>query len=643
MRIHSRDITRCCFTCALPLALVLALFAGQGFAQSSTGPSYVAPRPAVAAPVDRPFAGLMRVDVDATDVARRIFRVHQQVPVGASAGGAVTLLYPRWEAASHGPSLTVTDLAGLEISAAGRRLPWRRDAYEPHAFHVQVPAGTQQLEVRFQMVAGGELLTRDIVSVPWQRLLLYPAGWYARNIPVSAGLTLPNGLRPFSALDVERARGTHYDFKTTSLETLLDTPVLAGRHAAQVPLGGAVSLDIVALRPEDLQVPPARVAELRALLAQLRAVFGPPPFARYAILARLSDEGASGGTEHRTSSENGLASSHFREWPDQILSRDLIAHEIVHAWNGFYRTPADLWAPTPNVPVSGSLLWMYEGQTEFWGRVLATRAGQFTPDEVRDRLALEAAEVAMRPGRAWRSLSDDVHYPAFMLRQPVAWRDWQRRRDYYSEGVMLWLAVDAELRARSGGERGIDDFAQRFFAGATPDAPTRTYTFDDICATLNAVAPADWAGFLRGWIDAHDELDTTRGLTQHGWALVYTDTPTAAFRASEEEAGVSDLSHSLGLAVRADGLVRTVVWNGPAFAAGLRPGTRVLTVNGAPFDQDALRDAVRGSTRRPIVLGIAQDAHRADVHIQYAGPLRYPRLERLADRPDTLARLLAPR
>ncbi|MCC8537805.1 M61 family peptidase [Xanthomonas axonopodis pv. poinsettiicola] len=634
-----------CFPRAVMLSVVLAVVATAAFAQSNAGPVYLAPSATVAPPVDRLFAGVMEVRVDASDVARRIFHVQQRVPVAP--GAAVTLLYPRWEAASHGPSLTVTDLAGLQVSAAGRRLKWRRDAYEPHAFHVDVPTGTQAIDVQFQMVAGGDLLTRDIVSVPWQRLLLYPAGWYARNIPVTATLTLPEGLRPFSALDVEHAQGAHYRFRTTSLETLLDAPVLAGRHTAQLPLSGAgagaVSLDVVALRPGDLHVPPARVAELQALVAQLRAVFGPPPFARYAILARLSDEGSSGGTEHRASSENGLASSHFQQWPEQLLYRDLIVHEIVHAWNGFYRTPADLWAPTPNVPVSGSLLWMYEGQTEFWGRVLATRAGQFSADEVRDRLAIDAAEIAQRPGRAWRPLSDDVHYPAFMLRQPVAWRDWQRRRDYYAEGVMLWLAVDAELRARSGGDRGIDDFAQRFFAGATPDAPTRTYTFDDICAALHAVAPADWAGFLRGWVDAHDELDTTRGLTRHGWALVYTDTPTAVFRASEEEAGVSDLSYSIGLAVRADGMVRTVTWNGPAFAAGLRPGTRLRTVNGAPFDQQALRDAVRGSTHRPIVLGIAQDGHHAEVAIAYAGPLRYPRLQRLADRPDTLARLLAPR
>lgn len=626
------------------MALALGLASLPASAQPTPGPVYVEPGGAVALPADRAFDGSIELHVDATDLQHRIFTVRQRIPVGT--GGAVTLLYPQWEAASHGPSLTVTDLASLIVEAAGRRIPWRRDPYQPHAFHVEVPPGTSAIDVRFQMVAGGDLLTPDIVSVPWQRLILYPAGWYARNIAVAATLALPPGLRPFTAMEVEATQGSALRFRETTLETLLDSPVLAGRYTARVPLTapgrGEVSLDLVAPGPGDLAIPPARTAELRKLMQQMRAVFGSTPFERYEILARLNDDGASGGTEHRTSSENELPSSHFRDWPGQILSRDLIAHEIVHAWNGFYRTPADLWAPTPNVPVAGSLLWMYEGQTEFWGRVLATRAGQFTPAELRDRLAIEAAEIAARPGRAWRPLSDDVNYPTFMLRQPVPWRDWQRRRDYYSEGVMLWLAVDAELRERSGGHRGIDDFARRFFAGATPDAPARTYRFDDICRALDEVAPADWAHFLRRWIDAHDELDTSSGLTRHGWRLIFTDTPTAAFRANEDEAGVADLTYSIGLTVRADGTVRAVAWGGPAFQAGMRPGNRIVNVNAAPFDGDVLLNAVRDSANVPVLLTIEDDGTRSEVSIRYAGPLRYPRLERIADRPDTLAALLTP-
>lgn len=635
-------------TQSYPLALLpfaLAISSTTAAAQTSRGPVYAARPASVPAPVDHAFDGRVDLRVDATDVDHKIFTVRQLIPVAPAT--AATLLYPRWEAASHGPSLTVTDLAGLTIRAAGKTLRWQRDALDPHAFHLDVPAGVRSIEVGFQMVAGGDLLTADIVKVPWQRLILYPAGWYARNIAVAATLTLPPGLKASTSLETKRVHGATTGFAATSLETLLDAPVLAGRYVSNLPLtaagSGAVTLDIVALRSGDLAVPRERLDELKRLIVQTRAVFGPAPFRRYDILARLRDDGSAGGTEHRASSENELASTHFRDWPGQILSRDLIAHEIVHAWNGFYRTPADLWAPTPNVPVSGSLLWMYEGQTEFWGRILAARAGQFTPAELRDRLAIDAADVAARPGRAWRSLSDDVNYPSFMLRQAVPWRDWQRRRDYYAEGVMLWLAMDGELRKRSGGVRGIDDFASRFFAGATPDAAARTYTFDDLCRTLNHVAPADWSTLLNTWIQAHEELDTTTGLTHHGWRLVFTDTPTAAFRAAEEEAGVSDLSYSIGLSATTSGAVRSVAWNGPAFRAGMRPGMTILAVNDERYTDERLLSGVRSASSRRVVLTVEQDGRSSDRTIHYAGALRYPRLERIKGVPDTLATLLAPR
>ena len=379
------------------------------------------------------------------------------------------------------------------------------------------------------------------------------------------------------------------------------------------------------------------------MVTQARAVFGAPPFARYEVLARMRDDGSSGGTEHRESAEIEMASAYFRDWTGQLNNRDIVAHEFVHAWNGLYRVPADLWAPTPNVPQSGSLLWMYEGQTEFWGRVLAARAGLRSIDETLDKLALDAAEVENRPGRAWRPLSDDVNYPSFMLRQSVPWRDWQRRKDYYLEGVMLWLNVDAMLREQTNGRRGIDDFARDFFAGAGPETPARTYTFDDLCAALSRVAPFDWAGFLRRWIDGHGEMNTSEGLERLGWRLTYTDQPTPTFQQNEQELGGVDLPYAIGLTVSDSGRVRTVAWDGPAFRAGMAPGVRIMTVAGAPYTSDALRNAVRNSIMTPLALTWEQDGHSITRTIEYRRGLRYPRLERIAGHPDGLAALLTAR
>jgi predicted metalloprotease with PDZ domain len=161
----------------------------QALAQSADAPVQILRTIPVPPPIDRPFAGAILLEVDATDVGHKLFVIREHVPVQHA--GPMTLLYPRWEAASHGPSLNVTNLAGLEISGGGHPIDWRRDPAEPHAFHVDVPAGVRTIEVRFQVIANADQLSPDVVAVGWQRLLLYPAGWYARNIPVAASVALP--------------------------------------------------------------------------------------------------------------------------------------------------------------------------------------------------------------------------------------------------------------------------------------------------------------------------------------------------------------------------------------------------------------------------------------------------------------------
>ncbi len=627
------------------MTLAALATASPGPGRTSELPVQVLAAAPIPEPVDRVFAGALEVHAEATDITHRIFNVRVRIPVQAA--GPTALLYPRWETTSHGPSLTATSLAGLSVSIDGQPLPWQRHPIDAHAFQLEIPTGASTLEATYQVIVGADTLSRDLVVVPWQRLVVYPAGWYARNIMVEPSVTLPPGLEPVSSLEVEAVQDGMVELAPVSLETLLDSPLHTARHLRKVPLAtmgdAPVTLNLMASRAEDLDLPPERKAELVRMLDQVAAVFPPAPFKRYEFLARLEDDASTGGAEHRGSSEISLPSNYFRDWASQLNGRDILAHELVHAWNGLYRVPADLWAPTPNVPQGGSLLWVYEGQTEFWGRILAARAGLRSRQDTLDQLALDAAEVANRPGRAWRSLSDDVRYPTFMLQKPVPWRDWQRRKDYYREGVLLWLWVDALLRERTNGRQGLDDFARSFFAAPSGDAPARTYTFDDLCAALDALAPNDWAGELRAWVDGHEEVDTTAGLVRHGWQLVYTDTPTAAYLQQQGEDGVIDLSYSIGMTVTDKGVVRAVSWNGPAFAAGLAPGSRIAAVHGEPFDGERLVAAVRSARRIPVQLAVEQDGERVERTLRYRGTLRYPHLVRVSGRPDTLTSLLAPR
>ncbi|MEP7043482.1 MAG: M61 family peptidase [Dokdonella sp.] len=615
------------------------------------GPAYTTPASRIPTPRDHGFAGTIALAVDASDIGHRIFSVHERVPVQAP--GMMTLLYPEWELASHAPTASVANLAGLLVHAGSSRVEWQRDAVDVHAFHVDVPPGVDTLELDFQYLSspsartGALEMTADIVNVSWHRMLLYPAGWYARNLTVAASLKLPDGLHLASSLHEAANSEGVVAFEPVSLETLVDSPVYAGRHLRQIdltPRGVApVRLDLLADSEASLQIRADQVAALQSMVEQTRRLFRSQHFGHYDVLVSLSDTfPPGGGLEHLQSGESNLMPTFFTDATQHLPYMDLIAHEYVHSWNGRFRQPADLWTPNFNTPMRNSLLWVYEGLTEYWGRVIAARAGLRSRRDTLDAFALDAAIAKARVGREWKSLQDSNNDPLYVAGHPIAWRDWQRREDYYPEGVLLWLAVDGLLREKSGGRASLDDFARGFFGIDDGSRVTHTYTFEDVCAALNRIVPYDWAAYLRARLDTHSDANLLDGLTRAGYRLAFSDTPTESFRQTEADGGTLDLGYSIGLTIGSAGSVRSASWRGPAFLAGISVGDRVVSVNGAAYSAEDLRAAVKAAAHTPLDLGVETDGKTRTVRVVYDGTLRYPQLERIGGVQEALLRSLQP-
>ena len=626
----------------LPVALSL-LLAGGAHAQDAS--SIPAPRDVAYAP------GTIRLDIDATNLNQRIFKVRQTIPVQS---GPLTLLYPAWVPGGHSPRGAIDKIAGLTFKAGDRKLEWKRDTLNVHAFHLDVPQGVSQITAEFDFLTatgsgqGRVVMTPRMLNLQFLSTVLYPAGHYAGKIMFDPRVTYPAGWTAFTALHEQGRSGDTVDYQDVPLDILVDSPVYAGRHAKNIDLTPAgskvpVRLGVVADAPKFLEAKPAQVAIHKAMVEQTLKLFGAQHYDHYQFLFSLSGQMGGNGLEHQRSSENGVGTDYFTGWNEKAGFTDLLAHEFVHSWNGKYRRGADLWTPNFNVPMQDSLLWVYEGQTQFWGNVLAARSGLRPLAASRDALALVAATYAdNRAGLQWRGIQDTTNDPIVVGRASRAYLNYQMSEDYYRGGQMIWWEADALIRTKSGGRKSLDDFARAFFGVNDGEWKVQnTYTFEDVVKTLNGVQPHDWTTFLRDRLDGKVAL--TGGVEASGWKLVYKDEPNAYAKASSRGGG-ADYTYSLGLSLNKEGVIGDVRWDSPAFKAGIGSGSTVVAVNGLAYDKDVLDEAVTAAkTGAPIELMLRDfDIYRT-IRLDYRGGLRYPHLERIEGKPDTLTPMLTAR
>jgi predicted metalloprotease with PDZ domain len=644
------------------LVAVFAPLTAATYSQSSPGPLPAALPAAIPAPVDKPYAGTISLSVDLTNVNDRVIHVHETIPARA---GAMTLLYPEWLPGTHSPSNSIANMAGLEVSADGKRIPWTRDRVDMWAFHVDVPKGATALQVNFEFLAQIRpqqgRISNQFADLTWNSVVIYPAGYYARRIQFAPELRLPEGWKFATSLEAKTQNGSLIQFKDTPLNTLVDSPVYAGINFKRVDLStgpdNPVYLDVFADKPEQLEMTADELQYHKNLVTQAQKLFASHHYDHYDFLFSLSDSVGGKGLEHHQSSEDATRANYFTDWAAGIPARALLPHEYTHSWNGKFRRPADLWTATFNEPMQNDLLWVYEGLTDYYGNVLTARSGMRTAEQARDDVAGIAASFEASPGRTWRSLDDTTNEPIMSahFQRPEIWPSWQRSYDYYPESDLVWLDADTKIRELSNGQKSLDDFARLFYGIENGSWVTVTYTLDDLVKALNTVQPYDWAGFFRTRVYEVAPQVPEEGITRGGYRLVYNDNEPDWVKHADRTRGTS-FATSLGFALSGEGdpsagggasspgTITDVSWDGLAFKAGIIPGMQLMAVNDLAYSVAGLREALLAAEKSsaPIKLLLKRDSVFISLGLDYHGGLRYPHLERVEATPDYLDAILAP-
>jgi predicted metalloprotease with PDZ domain len=461
---------------------------------------------------------------------------------------------------------------------------------------------------------------------------------------------LPQGWKSASPMPGHSQKGDVVDFDAVSLETLIDSPVLCGRHLRDIALGSSTgngqqhSIAVACDSAAGVDIDDVLKANLDRLVDEAGRLFGSRPYRSYKFLFALSDSVAHFGLEHHESSDN--------RGPERLLADarlkktnwgQLLPHEYVHAWNGKYRRPIDMITDDFQKPQRTKLLWVYEGLTQYLGVVLTARCGIWTPEQFRDSLAGVAAWAGNQRGRTWRPLEDTAVAAQLLYGARGEWGAWRRGTDFYDEGVLLWLDIDTLIRQKSEGKKSLDDFCRRFFA-AGPNAPrVRPYNLDELVAELNAVHGYDWKAFFAKRLTTASPEPPLDGIARGGWKLAYGEKQSDFQTANDEDGKTADFSSSLGVLLKEDGYVNDVIPGSAAHKAGVGPGMKLVAVNTRRFSPQVLRDALGGDRKAG---GIALLLESGDFYhtfkLDYQGGSRYPRMERDPEAPDLLGAIVQP-
>ena len=596
--------------------------------------------------VSSAFGQAMTLSVDASDAAWNLVHSKLRIPVKP---GPLTLFYPKWIPGEHSPTGPINNMVGLKLSADGKPIAWQRDDVEMFAFHCEIPQGVTVLDVAFDDAAQPETTaSAKLARIKWNRLLVYTQGVSSDAITVKASLKLPAGWRFASALPVLSESNGELQFKEVSLTQLVDSPAIIGANFRKFPLtstGIPDEVDAVADTTAALEMKPETLTGLKALDKEAYALFGAHHYRSYKFLVTLSDHGGSEGLEHHESSEDGVGEKAFSEELELLDFAELMGHEYVHSWNGKYRRPAGLATPDFDQPMRAELLWVYEGLTQYLGKVLPARSGLWSAEDFREAMAAVAAQMENQSGREWRPLVDTAVAAQFTYPSDRAWMNYRRRVDYYDEGSLIWLDADVLIRTRSNGKLSLDDFCRRFHGGQDSAPALKTYTFDDIVNTLNEVMPYDWRTFLNERINAVNPHAPVGGITNGGWKLVYTDKPNTEIRIGDHTRKSIDLMFSLGLMLKEDGTVMDANPNFPAFKAGMAPGMKIISVNGRGWSSEVLQEAIASAknSTAPIEIVVDHGSFNETYKLNYHGGARYPHLERDNSKPDVIEQVIKSR
>ena len=395
----------------------------------------------------------------------------------------------------------------------------------------------------------------------------------------------PGWLRSITGLP-SAAGNTPHKYLAADFDTLVDSPIYLGNPAVyEFNIDGKSHL-LVNEGENGVWDGPKSARDVEAIVKAARGLWGQLPYDKYVFFNLLVESG--GGLEHKNSTVLMASRWSTRTRPAYLGWLDLVSHEFFHTWNVKRLRPVELGPFDYESEILTKSLWLAEGVTSYYDRLLVRRAGLCTLADYLEGNPPGAVSDATESKNDIESLQET---PGRLV-QPLetasfdSWIKYYRRDEntvntaisYYTKGAVAGFLIDAKVRQSTDGAKSLDDAMRLAY---TRYSGEKGYTPEQFRGTVSEVAGTDLSAWFARLLESTEELDYSEALNWYGLRFKSTDAPSDKDKDKEPGKEKKPPKAWLGLTTRAEGGrlgVTVVKRETPGMSAGFNVGDEILAI-----------------------------------------------------------------
>lgn len=362
-------------------------------------------------------------------------------------------------------------------------------------------------------------------------------------------------------------------FVSPDYDTLVDCPIVVGNPTVHEFEVDGKKHYLVNEGEGGVWDGPRSARDVEKIVRKQGEFWGGLPYDKYLFFNMIVESG--GGLEHKnstvlmTSRWNTRTEKSYRSW------LELVSHEFFHVWNVKRLRPVELGPFDYENEVPLKTLWVAEGLTEYYGRLLLRRAGLESresylagdPASKPDEPPTEIATLQTTHGRAVQPL-ESASYDAWIKFYRPDENTKNTAVSYYTKGAVVGFLLDTEIRKATVGKKSLDDVMHRAFEKHSGD---RGFTSAEFRAIASDVAGKDLSAWFQQALETTEELDYKPALDYFG----------LRFKTKEPPKDGKPPKAWLGLVTKPEGgrlMVTQVKRATPGFAAGFNAGDEIVGI-----------------------------------------------------------------